>query len=246
MGNASECECNLSSTGTPRAMNSPKAAETQYDESGKRCTTNVGGRADKLVDHDGSRRVSGRSAGPGTNLVEKKHSGFRADLARRRRRFGAASENERPPAAPSPSHGGDLDPRDHGAVLASRGLGTTRSRVRSSWFEIPDLDKVVHCAIFVIFAILWARVWSSRRRFAWVALGGFVLAVVTELVQLLPVVGRDGEIGDVLTDAAGVLIGIAIAPLVEPLARFLECRVFPEATARPVPAESAAAPEAGR
>jgi hypothetical protein len=116
----------------------------------------------------------------------------------------------------------------------------------SSWFRIPDLDKVVHSSIFVTFAVLWARVWSSRRRFAWIALGGFVLAVVTELVQLLPIVGRDGEIPDVLTDAAGVLIGIAIAPLVEPLARFLECRVFPEATARPVPADSAAAPGAGR
>ncbi len=116
----------------------------------------------------------------------------------------------------------------------------------SSWFGVRGLDKVVHCAFFVIFTILWARVWSSRRRFAWIALGGFVLGVVTELVQLLPIVRRDAEILDVLTDAAGVLIGLAVAPLVEPLAQFLECRVFPEATARPVPAESAAAPGARR
>jgi VanZ like family len=116
----------------------------------------------------------------------------------------------------------------------------------SSWFEIPDLDKIVHGAIFVIFTILWARVLSSRVKFAWVALGGFVLAVVTELAQLLPVVGRDGEIGDVLTDAAGILIGIVIAPLIEPLARIIERRLFPEPTDGPVPAESAAATGAGR
>jgi hypothetical protein len=108
------------------------------------------------------------------------------------------------------------------------------------------LDKVVHGSIFVIFAILWARVWSSRRRFAWVALGGFILAAVTELVQLLPIVGRDGEILDFVMDAAGVLIGIAIVPLVEPLARFVELRVFPAPAARPVPVESASAPEPGR
>jgi len=110
----------------------------------------------------------------------------------------------------------------------------------SRWFELPNLDKCVHGGIFVIFAILWARVWSSPRRFAWVALGGFVLAAVTELVQLLPIVGRDGEIGDGLTDAAGVVIGIAVAPLVEPLARFVESCLFRETTARPVPAEPAA------
>jgi hypothetical protein len=111
----------------------------------------------------------------------------------------------------------------------------------SLWFKLPNLDKAVHGAIFVIFAILWARVGSSRRRFAWVALGGFVLGVVTELVQQLPIVGRDGSVDDAVTDTAGVLIGIAVAPLVEPLARFVECRVFPDTTARPVPAEAASA-----
>ena len=53
----------------------------------------------------------------------------------------------------------------------------------STWFKIPNLDKVVHWGIFVLFAILWLRVGSSPRRFLWVTLGGLALAVVSELVQ---------------------------------------------------------------
>jgi VanZ family protein len=92
----------------------------------------------------------------------------------------------------------------------------------SSWFKIPDLDKLVHAGIFVVFSILWARALISRRRFAWVALGGVVLAILTELVQNLPIVGRDGEVSDAITDFGGVLAGMVLAPLVEPVARFIE------------------------
>ena len=96
----------------------------------------------------------------------------------------------------------------------------------SAWFKIPNFDKLVHCAIFVVFSILWARVWSSRPRLAWVVLAGLVLAVVTEVVQELPVVGRDASLYDALTDIVGVLIGIAVAPLVEPLVRGFESRLL--------------------
>ena len=92
----------------------------------------------------------------------------------------------------------------------------------SSWFKIPDLDKIIHAGIFVVFSVLWARALTSRRRFAWVALGGFVLAILTELVQNLPIVGRDGEVSDAITDFGGVLAGMVLAPLVEPVARFIE------------------------
>jgi hypothetical protein len=111
----------------------------------------------------------------------------------------------------------------------------------SSWFRIPNFDKLVHCGIFVVFSILWARVWSARRRFAWVVLAGFVLAIVTELVQELPIVGRDASLYDTLTDATGVLLGIAVVPLVEPWARFLESRLFRESRIQPVPAPGATA-----
>ncbi|MFI5456386.1 MAG: VanZ family protein [Isosphaerales bacterium] len=96
----------------------------------------------------------------------------------------------------------------------------------SSWFKVPHLDKLVHCGIFVIFSILWLRVRPFRRPFGLVALSGFALAVLTEIVQGLPLIGRDTSIADMFTDVVGVLIGIAVAPLFEPLARFFEARLF--------------------
>jgi len=96
----------------------------------------------------------------------------------------------------------------------------------SSWFQIPNLDKLVHWGIFLLFSLLWLRVGSSRWRFLWVALAGLVLAVVTEVVQLLPIIGRDGNIGDAVTDCIGVLIGLALAPALEPLLHRMESRIL--------------------
>ncbi len=107
----------------------------------------------------------------------------------------------------------------------------------SHWFlfKIPSLDKLVHGGIFIVFAILWARLGTSRRRFTWIALAGLGLAVLTELVQKLSVIGRDGSFADGAIDFAGILVGIVAAPLVEPGARWIELRVFPETASRAVP-----------
>ena len=86
----------------------------------------------------------------------------------------------------------------------------------SGWFKIVNLDKAIHGAIFVIFALLWARVGSSRRRFAWIAVGGVIFAAITELGQLIPAVGRDASVRDLIADSAGVLIGIVVFPWAEP------------------------------
>jgi len=112
---------------------------------------------------------------------------------------------------------------------------------QSSWFELPHLDKIVHCGIFVVFSILWLRVRSNRRPVGPVVLSGFALAALTEIVQDLPLIGRDSSIADTLTDVIGVLIGVAVAPLIEPVARSLESRLFRETTPGPLPAEPAAA-----
>lgn len=93
---------------------------------------------------------------------------------------------------------------------------------QSTWFELANLDKVVHAGIFVCFAILWTRVSLVRRRFVWTALGGVALAVVTEIVQGLPAVGRDGSFADGMTDIVGLVLGLLAAPHVEPLARSIE------------------------
>ncbi len=95
----------------------------------------------------------------------------------------------------------------------------------SSFFELPGLDKVVHWGIFCVFAVLWLRASKSSRRW-YVALGGLALAAITELVQNLPIINRDGNVADTITDLIGVLIGLAIASWVEPVLRFVESRLL--------------------
>jgi uncharacterized protein (DUF486 family) len=96
----------------------------------------------------------------------------------------------------------------------------------SPWFQLPDLDKVIHGGIFTVFSVLWLRAVSARRRLLIVAASGVALAVLTELVQNLPIVDRDCEVGDAIVDVAGVLVGLAIAWLVEPLFRYAETLLF--------------------
>ena len=108
----------------------------------------------------------------------------------------------------------------------------------SSWFEIPDLDKVIHWGIFVVFTVLWLRTSTSRWRYLWVGFAGLTFAAITELVQLIPAVGRDGEVGDAITDLIGVAIGLAIAPWIEPLLRRMESLLFRAPGVRGRPSEA--------
>jgi VanZ like protein len=114
-----------------------------------------------------------------------------------------------------------------------------RIEAKSPWLQIPDLDKVIHAGIFVVLAVLWRRAYSSRRAIGAVILGGFALGALTELGQLLPIVRRHAELYDLATDCVGVLIGVAIAPLIEPSLRAIE-RVLIRA---PTPAAAAAVEE---
>src|SRR5206468_6482558 len=86
----------------------------------------------------------------------------------------------------------------------------------ASW-KIPNLDKVIHCGIFLAFAVLWLRVRPWPRRSLWVGIAGIILAAVSELGQELPIVGRDATLGDLVTDILGVLIGLGVARWIEPL-----------------------------
>jgi hypothetical protein len=96
------------------------------------------------------------------------------------------------------------------------------------WSQIVNLDKFIHSGIFIVFALVWARVGSSRRRFAWIALGGVIFAAVTEIGQLIPAVGRNATVPDLIADSIGVLIGILAFPWAEPWFQRIESRLFPE------------------
>ncbi len=100
----------------------------------------------------------------------------------------------------------------------------------SSWFQIPNFDKVVHWGIFLLFTMLWLPVWSSRWRFLWVGLAGLVLAVVSEAGQAMPIVGRDASVADAVTDVIGVLLGLVLAPAIEPLVQRVESLILRKST----------------
>lgn len=103
-------------------------------------------------------------------------------------------------------------------------------REAPAWFELPNLDKVIHWGIFCAFAVLWLRTSRSPHRYWVVTLAGIALAAITEAVQNLPIIQRDGSVADAIADLIGVLIGLAIASLIEPLLRFIESRLFGKLT----------------
>jgi VanZ family protein len=81
----------------------------------------------------------------------------------------------------------------------------------TTWFEIAHLDKIVHAGIFTVFSVLWLRaIPGGNRRFLAVLLAGTALGALTEVVQNLPIVHREGEIGDFLVDLLGVVVGFPI------------------------------------
>lgn len=83
-------------------------------------------------------------------------------------------------------------------------------------WELPHKDKFVHAGMFFVFALLWlAAAREKPRRFAWVAGAGIALAVVTELVQNLPFLKRDGEVVDAVADCVGVLVGLWLFPWID-------------------------------
>ncbi len=74
---------------------------------------------------------------------------------------------------------------------------------------ILGLDKIVHAGIFTVFAVLWLRALPGGwARYWWVALAGTALAGLTEAVQNLPIIRRDGEFQDVVADVVGLVIGL--------------------------------------
>ncbi len=92
---------------------------------------------------------------------------------------------------------------------------------------VPNFDKVVHAGVFVVFAVLWVRACvCSTAPGLWIALGGVGLAVVTEVGQILPAVGRDASVADALTDVIGLVVGLAVAPFIEPAARSFESLII--------------------
>jgi VanZ like family len=85
-------------------------------------------------------------------------------------------------------------------------------------FEIGhlNLDKVFHVGLFVGFGWLWMRAGETsvpdpRRQARSVLIGGLAFALMSEVVQAIPFIGRTAHLVDYLCDVAGLFIGVAIA-----------------------------------
>jgi hypothetical protein len=79
-----------------------------------------------------------------------------------------------------------------------------------SLFHLYGGDKIIHGGVFAVFAVLWRRA-TSPRSVPVIAVSGLALAVITELGQATPLVGRDADLWDGLADTAGVAIGLVLA-----------------------------------
>lgn len=75
--------------------------------------------------------------------------------------------------------------------------------------RVPNADKLAHVALFAGFGWLWLRARPGRA--GRVAAAGVALAIVSELGQQVPVVGRDADVLDAQADTVGVGLGIAAA-----------------------------------
>lgn len=72
---------------------------------------------------------------------------------------------------------------------------------------VPHADKAVH---FGMFALYGCVVMLGGKRSAMLSLG-IVLAVVSELGQATPLVGRDASLGDGAADLFGLILGVVFA-----------------------------------
>lgn len=77
-------------------------------------------------------------------------------------------------------------------------------------------DEAVHSGSFFGFAIAWRL---ARTRASRVAVAGVALAITTELVQPLLPWPRTAQIGDVVADACGVALGLAVVAAIARMRR---------------------------
>jgi VanZ family protein len=76
---------------------------------------------------------------------------------------------------------------------------------------IPHLDKVVHFGMFAILG--WLGMYAGSKpgpaRYRGIFLLGLGLAILSELGQMTPLVGRDAGLDDLAADMIGVIAGLA-------------------------------------
>lgn len=81
-------------------------------------------------------------------------------------------------------------------------------------------DKLDHISAFVALTLLARAGWPSAPR--WRTFAGLLgYGLVIELIQSLPVIGRTGSVTDMVANAIGIALGLAVALWLGRLARTL-------------------------
>lgn len=81
-----------------------------------------------------------------------------------------------------------------------------------------NFDKLVHLIFFGGFSLLWGLAYltdkKAKRIFLWIFLASIALGILVELIQSSPlVVGRSGDVNDVIADAIGSLLAYGLTLL---------------------------------
>ncbi|HJG90853.1 MAG TPA: VanZ family protein [Brachybacterium massiliense] len=75
---------------------------------------------------------------------------------------------------------------------------------------VPGLDKAVHLLVFAATVFAAGRVLAPRKRFpiGWVVIAALVHALLIELIQLVALAERSGDLLDLLFDVVGIALGV--------------------------------------
>lgn len=91
----------------------------------------------------------------------------------------------------------------------------TATKLSNVWLRFPGLDKPTHFLAFlavflVVYGVLHARMWpvSKRGRLGLAVCVSLGLSLADEIQQAVLGLGRTAEYGDLIADAAGVLVGL--------------------------------------
>jgi hypothetical protein len=76
--------------------------------------------------------------------------------------------------------------------------------------RIPNLDKLVHFAMFAAFGYFWCASVVSKKSAMKILTAGLALGIGTELLQGIPIFERDPGALDALADGLGVVAGVVV------------------------------------
>jgi VanZ family protein len=90
---------------------------------------------------------------------------------------------------------------------------------KENWLNKIWFDKWVHIGLFSVLVFFWCLAISAEKKFfnsvqqlfVWIALGGCVYGIAMEYVQKYFIPNRSFDIGDIIADTIGSIVGLLVA-----------------------------------